>query len=560
MPFKILSWNINGLRSLKTDIREILLKLDASVICFQETKVTRDMLEERIAIVEGFSSYFSFSRNRRGYSGVATYCTTDATPTHAQEGLSGIFGSSLPNETGSTESLPGEWSPKDLKVIDSEGRAVITQHSFKTEEDQELQVAVINVYCPRADPEKPERGLIKIQFYQLLRERAAVIRATGVHVVIVGDINASHQPIDHCEPDPSEIFRMNPGRRFLDNFFLPVSNEGYITKDKPVHNLDGNEEKHSTEKGVPVNAEVDDSESSQDSIDFIEQMEIDVYKQIEIDIYNSTYPEEFRDQIEQIIESAVTDFQVVDTFRYFYPKNEEVFTCWNTKTNARSTNYGTRIDYVLCNPDIIPHLEDSMVLPDVQESDHCPVAATFKGTLVGASKCPLACTKYFPEFQGQQQKLLKYFMVQPKKDNSNKSKILVNNHEEKSVSSPSKPKQIKLSSFFSKDGSTVVGDRSQCKYKEALSGELDPIEKSLDECLSKKFDEDKKNKTKGSNGWDFLLRGPKPPPLCSGHKEPAVQRTVKKKGQNFNRKFYACARGAGKERDPEAQCNFFQWV
>lgn len=40
--FKVLSWNINGLRSFKTDMKELLSGLDADVICFQETKVTRE--------------------------------------------------------------------------------------------------------------------------------------------------------------------------------------------------------------------------------------------------------------------------------------------------------------------------------------------------------------------------------------------------------------------------------------------------------------------------------------------------------------------------------------
>lgn len=32
-----------------------------------------------------------------------------------------------------------------------------------------------------------------------------------------------------------------------------------------------------------------------------------------------------------------------DTFRKLHPNATEVFSCWNTKTGARATNYGTRI-------------------------------------------------------------------------------------------------------------------------------------------------------------------------------------------------------------------------
>lgn len=41
MPLRIMSWNINGLRSLKTDLKEFLTSLNADIICLQETKVTR---------------------------------------------------------------------------------------------------------------------------------------------------------------------------------------------------------------------------------------------------------------------------------------------------------------------------------------------------------------------------------------------------------------------------------------------------------------------------------------------------------------------------------------
>lgn len=40
---------------------------------------------------------------------------------------------------------------------------------------KEKTVTVINVYCPRADPEKPERKQFKLQFYRLLQCRAEAV-------------------------------------------------------------------------------------------------------------------------------------------------------------------------------------------------------------------------------------------------------------------------------------------------------------------------------------------------------------------------------------------------
>lgn len=44
---------------------------------------------------------------------------------------------------------------------------------------KEETLTVINVYCPRADPEKPERKQFKLQFYKLLQCRAEALLKDG---------------------------------------------------------------------------------------------------------------------------------------------------------------------------------------------------------------------------------------------------------------------------------------------------------------------------------------------------------------------------------------------
>lgn len=62
-------------------------------------------------------------------------------------------------------------------------------------------LSIINVYCPHADPDRyEERMSFKLDFYQLLEDRAQALRTAGSHVVVLGDINTSHKPIDHCDP------------------------------------------------------------------------------------------------------------------------------------------------------------------------------------------------------------------------------------------------------------------------------------------------------------------------------------------------------------------------
>ncbi|XP_044299421.1 DNA-(apurinic or apyrimidinic site) endonuclease 2 isoform X2 [Varanus komodoensis] len=201
---KLLSWNVNGLRAavVSGGLKQLLDLLGADIICLQETKITRDLLEEPLAIVEGYNSYFSFSRTRSGYSGVATFCKADATPEAAEEGLSGLFTKhdGAVGCYGNTDNFTLE----ELQALDSEGRAMITRHCICTSEQRETTLTVINVYCPRADPEKPERGDFKLRFFHLLQARAEALLRAGGHVVILGDINTAHKPIDHCDPGELE--------------------------------------------------------------------------------------------------------------------------------------------------------------------------------------------------------------------------------------------------------------------------------------------------------------------------------------------------------------------
>ena len=60
--------------------------------------------------------------------------------------------------------------------------------------------------------------------------------------------------------------------------------------------------------------------------------------------------------------------------------------------------------------------------------------------------------------------------------------------------------------------------------------------------------------------WRNILRGPPPAPLCRGHGEPCVLRTVKIRGPNQGKQFFCCARPQGHSSNREARCNFFQWV
>ena len=62
-----------------------------------------------------------------------------------------------------------------------------------------------------------------------------------------------------------------------------------------------------------------------------------------------------------------------DTFRYFYPNKEGVYSWWSYRFRAREKNAGWRIDYFLVSNRLQERLTDAQIHTDIYGSDHCPV-------------------------------------------------------------------------------------------------------------------------------------------------------------------------------------------
>ncbi|MEE4243653.1 MAG: exodeoxyribonuclease III [Desulfopila sp.] len=67
----------------------------------------------------------------------------------------------------------------------------------------------------------------------------------------------------------------------------------------------------------------------------------------------------------------------IDTFRMFNP-NEEQYTWWSYRFNARARNIGWRIDYFCVDERSRDLVIDAAILQDIMGSDHCPVLLKFK--------------------------------------------------------------------------------------------------------------------------------------------------------------------------------------
>ena len=71
--------------------------------------------------------------------------------------------------------------------------------------------------------------------------------------------------------------------------------------------------------------------------------------------------------------SALLDSGMIDTFRYFYPEQKDIYSWWSYRFHAREKNSGWRIDYFLVSEILKDRLQDAKIHTDVMGSDHCPV-------------------------------------------------------------------------------------------------------------------------------------------------------------------------------------------
>ena len=80
------------------------------------------------------------------------------------------------------------------------------------------------------------------------------------------------------------------------------------------------------------------------------------------------FTDEEREKMTELLQAGF-----VDTFRYFYPNKEQIYSWWSYRFKAREKNAGWRIDYFLVSEDIKDKLVDAKIHTEIYGSDHCPV-------------------------------------------------------------------------------------------------------------------------------------------------------------------------------------------
>jgi exodeoxyribonuclease-3 len=179
---KIISWNVNGVRAAeKKGLMDFLASSNADIFCIQETKAHLDQLGSEIYAPNGYESWWH-SAEKRGYSGTAIWAR---------------------RKPDSIETL-------GVEEFDAEGRMQVAVFG---------DVAVLNGYFPNSQAEGARLDY-KLRFNAAMKDRADEFAKKGKTVVITGDFNVSHKPIDLARPKDNEN---TPGylpeeRAWMDSF------------------------------------------------------------------------------------------------------------------------------------------------------------------------------------------------------------------------------------------------------------------------------------------------------------------------------------------------------
>lgn len=165
---KIISWNTNGLRATAKQgyFDPLFKKYSPDILCLQETKSEPDQLPDEVRSVMGYDSFFSYSKGRKGYSGVGIY--TKEKPIKVDLG----FG---------------------IKKFDDEGRTIVAEYK---------SFYLINCYFPNAGG-GPERLKYKLEFYDAFLIYIEKLKKKKP-VIFCGDINTAHNEIDLARPKENQ--------------------------------------------------------------------------------------------------------------------------------------------------------------------------------------------------------------------------------------------------------------------------------------------------------------------------------------------------------------------
>lgn len=167
---RVISWNVNGLRACANKgFAAWLDACGADIVGLQEVRATAQQLPAEIRAPQGWHPHI-VSGQRPGYSGVGLY--SRRAPDHVETSMG-------------------------KREFDAEGRMQLARFG---------RLIVANVYFPNGKGKELDNGRVpyKLAFYRRLYEMLAPDVRKGAPMLVMGDFNTAHKPIDLARPKENE--------------------------------------------------------------------------------------------------------------------------------------------------------------------------------------------------------------------------------------------------------------------------------------------------------------------------------------------------------------------
>lgn len=349
---RYLSFNVNSIKTLfnyypwnqlKNSVDGLLSCMDGDIVSLQELKVPSTGLQQ-VGVLNKYRAFVLLPKSRKGYSGVGLYVRIPSendsasviqnlTVVKAEEGISGLLlnASTKSSYLDSQDSIGGYLTCSqleelgielaDLLELDSEGRCAIVELANRT--------VVFSLYCPANSSQTPEGEEFRIQFLLVLLQRSMNLKQLGKNVVLMGDINICPDLIDSAEAI------------------------NLLTKSKTITN------------------------NVKDGGEIFERNNLNVCLAFKSDGRHRLLLNAYLKPTISGAPEKPTQF-LYDTTRVFKKRQTEIYTVWNTQTNSRQSNYGSRIDLILVsNLEQVRTITRADILPYFYGSDHCPIFTDF---------------------------------------------------------------------------------------------------------------------------------------------------------------------------------------
>jgi exodeoxyribonuclease-3 len=200
----IISWNVNGIRAWKekTGALDFINKdTQPDIFCVQETKAQPEQITE-MNLFPDYPFQYWHSAEKKGYSST------------------GIISKIEPMRV---------WYGMEHSPIENEGRIINAEFE---------KIILVTVYTPNA---KPDLARLQVRYEQwdtAFLKHLHVLEKTKP-VIVCGDFNVAHEPIDLARPEANQTTEKKPGSAgFTDKErerFSDFLNAGFIDSFRTLH-------------------------------------------------------------------------------------------------------------------------------------------------------------------------------------------------------------------------------------------------------------------------------------------------------------------------------------